>query len=191
MQSPLGPQPRLTPKVAGEVEKMARVGATFETCADYAGISPGTLLGWLQRGRLGALASEAGVALLAGESCYVDLFRAVLKARAEREAESALRLRDRDDGWKADAFWLQHVRPKDGGALTDAVLADTAFLDGLRAQCEGMSHDDDSDDRSRHRPGVDRRAEHESIADAVQARPEPDALPARVRRARLRDLPLG
>lgn len=119
---------------------VARSGMGPDGCARYVGIAPETLTQWVQRGHLAARVADDGGPVSASEAIYLQLYRDLSRARAEREAQSVLAVTGKEKGWPADALFLERAhpesygtRPRERAHAADVVLGDAAFLERLQA----------------------------------------------------------
>ena len=140
----------LTPELGTTLVECARVGMLLQGCADRAGVTRYTLDNWLKRGQDASEQLEQGQPVPDTEHAYVDLFSAFKKARGDREAEAHVKIRNGEEHWQAQAWWLERTMPmeygrrfvrmemtgKDGGPIEVAEFSDAERVRRFRALCE-------------------------------------------------------
>lgn len=119
------PAPAYNKGVHAALVEATRKGLSRRGCAGAAGISVRTALKWLERGRRALEAHEEGEEALAEDEQYIELYRDVERALAEREAELLSLLGDdeRKVGmWMAQAWQLERRDPENWGPPASRVI---------------------------------------------------------------------
>lgn len=117
----IGRSTKLTPDVQKKIVDAVRAGAFLSTAARYAGVSDGSLMSWLARGR--ACTSRTGK-----DSIYLTFLEEVEIAEASGEVAANLQWRAAwAKDWHAAERWLQSRYPDRYGPNRDPNMPAAAF----------------------------------------------------------------
>jgi hypothetical protein len=109
---------KFTPEIQQTIIRTLASGVGLETCAAIAGITAPTLAAWIKRGEED---QAAGIG-----SDWVDFLGGVTRARAQVRATLAAQIRKAaaDGDWRAGAWMLERLDPKDFGQQAATVQHD-------------------------------------------------------------------
>lgn len=130
---PKGRPSKLTPEVQERICQLLKLGNTFRTACEVAGIGASTGLEWRQRG-------EDRHASREGDAAYAEFAGAVRKAEEEAAARNVGIIQQAaKQSWQAAAWWLERKFPGEWGRVDRHALV---RADGDRQQIgSGMSVD--------------------------------------------------
>lgn len=129
----VGRQSKLTPEVHKKVVDAVRAGAFLSVAAQYAGISQGTLQGWMRRGR--ECTSRSGK-----DAVYLTFLEDVAEAEAASEVAANVQWRAAwAKDWHSAQKWLESRYPERYGANKDANSPTGAFA-GVNVTITGQGN---------------------------------------------------